>query len=447
MLKPSLAVFIFLLTINLIYDKNKFFIEERKTRKLIQVGLVIEQHNKKENYNFKPVGLEADLIRKFAKLNDYRIQFNKYSNQQKLLTALEKKEIDIAYNKISNNKKISTKYITSPPIYKIKEHLVYNSKKNNKPNNIAEIISEITIYKKIEHIETIKEQGIKDIKGIKYSNKSIREIIKGIEKNEIKYTILNSLDLNEQRIKHPHIKSAFSLKEKDIVMLLNKETDLEFVEKILESWDVLRENNTFEQLYDKHYSASENFDQYETRKLIEKIETTLPKYRKHFEKYSELIEGLDWIHLAAISYQESLWNPKAVSYTGVKGLMMLTLPTAKEMNVNNRLDPIQSIKGGAMYLAHLIKQAPDTMEENEKLWFAIASYNIGIGHIRDARDILLQRGMNPNLWVNLRKTLPLLEKRSFFKYTKHGYARGNETIEYIKKIRKHYKIIKNYYLN
>ncbi|MBL6734583.1 MAG: transglycosylase SLT domain-containing protein, partial [Shewanellaceae bacterium] len=147
---------------------------------------------------------------------------------------------------------------------------------------------------------------------------------------------------------------------------------------------------------------------------------------------------LDWRKIAATSYQESHWNPKATSPTGVRGMMMLTRPTAKQMRVKNRLDPIQSIRGGAQYLGSLVQRIPAAVPEHEKMWFALASYNIGFGHIKDAQKLTKKKGLNPHAWMDIKKILPLLHQRKYYRQTRYGYARGKEAVHYVDNIRRYY---------
>ncbi|MGL5361198.1 MAG: transglycosylase SLT domain-containing protein, partial [Shewanella sp.] len=165
------------------------------------------------------------------------------------------------------------------------------------------------------------------------------------------------------------------------------------------------------------------------------IETVLPRYRPLFETHAG---DLDWRKLAATSYQESHWNPNARSPTGVRGMMMLTEPTAKEIGIKNRLDPEQSIRGGAAYLRDMIKRLPDSIPETERMWFALASYNIGYAHLEDARKLAESMELNPNAWRDLKKVLPLLQKRKHYQKTRYGYARGSEAVHYVDSIRRYY---------
>jgi membrane-bound lytic murein transglycosylase F len=139
-----------------------------------------------------------------------------------------------------------------------------------------------------------------------------------------------------------------------------------------------------------------------------------------------------------MSYQESHWQPKARSVTGVRGMMMLTLRTAKEMGIVSRLDPEQSIRGGAQYIAKLLGRIPDRILHPDRLWFAMAAYNIGLGHLEDARILTEKQGGNPDMWVDVKKHLPLLRQKKYYKATRYGYARGHEAVGYVDNIRRYY---------
>jgi membrane-bound lytic murein transglycosylase F len=145
--------------------------------------------------------------------------------------------------------------------------------------------------------------------------------------------------------------------------------------------------------------------------------------------------------LAAIAYQESHWNPLATSATGVRGMMMLTLPTAKEMGVKDRLDALQSLRGGARYLKSLKRRLPQRIREPDLTWFALAAYNIGLGHLEDARVITQHQGGNADVWVDVMTYLPWLQKSKHYEKVRYGYARGSEPVTYVQNIRHYYSIL------
>ena len=110
---------------------------------------------------------------------------------------------------------------------------------------------------------------------------------------------------------------------------------------------------------------------------------------------------------------------------------MLTQSTADHHGVKNRVDPKQSIFGGAKHLDLMIKSVPSEVVGEDRLKFALAAYNIGLGHIFDAQKLAQQIGLNQNSWTDLKTVLPLLSQKKHYKTLKHGYARGGEAVRYV----------------
>ena len=183
-----------------------------------------------------------------------------------------------------------------------------------------------------------------------------------------------------------------------------------------------------------------NLSPYDINVFLKHISTRLPYYREEF-KQAEEKTGIPWVLLASISYQESKWNRFAVSPTGVRGLMMLTRSTAADLGIKNRLDPKKSIAGGARYLSHLYKRLPKVIQEDDRMHFALASYNVGIGHVKDAQLLGSRLGKNPNSWNELKEVLPLLAKKKYYQDLPHRYARGWEPVQYVKRIREYRKVL------
>jgi membrane-bound lytic murein transglycosylase F len=167
----------------------------------------------------------------------------------------------------------------------------------------------------------------------------------------------------------------------------------------------------------------------------------LPRYQGTFQNAANQYD-LDWRLLAAVSYQESAWNAKAVSPTGVRGLMMLTQRTAREMGVYNRSNPEQSVEGGAAYLRKLIDRQPEQMQAEHKIWFGLAAYNAGYGHISDARQIAKTQGLNPYNWHSVKDYIPLLQQPRWYKDTRFGYSlSASQALSYVENIRRYYDLL------
>ena len=122
-------------------------------------------------------------------------------------------------------------------------------------------------------------------------------------------------------------------------------------------------------------------------------------------------------------------------------MMMLTLPTAKSVGVTNRLDPKQSVQGGVEYLRRIVNRVPDSITQHEKIWFALASYNVGYGHMMDARRLTKAQGGDPDAWGDVKDRLPLLRQKKYYSKTRYGYARGDEARNYVENIRRYYQSI------
>ena len=188
------------------------------------------------------------------------------------------------------------------------------------------------------------------------------------------------------------------------------------------------------------HTFTHNFSDYELMKFEEHTQRRLPTYIEHFKKYSEQYQ-VPWTLLAAVAYQESKWNNKAVSYTGVRGIMQITEQTAEHIGIIDREDPIESIRGGAYYLRYLYDKTSEQISSQQRWAHALAAYNIGWGHFRDAYRLAKKLNKNPYSWDELKTVLPKLEEADHFQYLRFGYARGNETVEFVENVFSYYGIL------
>ncbi|MCP4055747.1 MAG: transglycosylase SLT domain-containing protein, partial [Pseudoalteromonas sp.] len=169
----------------------------------------------------------------------------------------------------------------------------------------------------------------------------------------------------------------------------------------------LETNGTLAQISERFYGHLDRLNYVGARTFMHHVENRLPKYESLFRDYAREF-NMDWRLLAAIGYQESHWRPNAVSPTGVRGLMMLTRNTASHIGINNRLDAEESIQGGAKYFRIVHEKIPERIPEPDRTWFALASYNVGFGHLEDARRLTEGAGRDPDRWMDVKEFLPLL---------------------------------------
>jgi membrane-bound lytic murein transglycosylase F len=239
----------------------------------------------------------------------------------------------------------------------------------------------------------------------------------------------------------PELRVAFDLTAPEsLAWAFPISEDSSLYDAAVEFFAELEQDGDLEQLLERYYGHVREFDYVDTRVYIRHIENRLPRYRSAFERAARQHE-IDWRLLAAVGYQESHWNPKATSPTGVRGIMMLTRRTATHMSVANRLDPAESIGGAARYFRWVRSRIPLEVDEPDRTWLALAAYNVGTGHLEDARRLTDERGGDPDRWIDVRETLPLLSQTPWYTRTRYGYARGREPVRYVEAVRRYYDLL------
>jgi membrane-bound lytic murein transglycosylase F len=163
------------------------------------------------------------------------------------------------------------------------------------------------------------------------------------------------------------------------------------------------------------------------------IETRLPHLRSSFEAAGRET-GFNWRMLAALGYQESRWRPAAVSPKGAQGVMMLMPLTVTKMGVKNVFSPDENIMAGSRYLLLMKERIPKRIRDPDRTLLALAAYNVGIGHLEDARIITQMRKKNPDRWADVRANLPRLSDPHWHTRVKRGYANGRETAQFVERV-------------
>jgi len=268
---------------------------------------------------------------------------------------------------------------------------------------------------------------------------SSEELIRRVAEGSLDYTIADSHVFEVVRHFYPDVRAAFSL-EREHEVAWTLAPDRELRESVAAYFSEIEANGDLQRLLDRYYFASREFDYVSSRAFIRHVDTRLPEYREYFRE-AERGTGIDWRLLAAIAYQESHWNPDAVSPTGVRGMMMLTEHTADRMEIENRLDARLSILGGAHYFVRMRQSVPERISEPDRSWLAVAAYNLGYGHVEDARIITQMQGANPDSWIDVRERLPLLSDEAWFRRVQRGYAPGQTAVTYVDNVRRYYEIL------
>ena len=277
---------------------------------------------------------------------------------------------------------------------------------------------------------------------VAHDDKDNLDLLEMVEDGTIVYALAWSNEVAYSRISLPDLRVAFDLSRPEPLgwAVRRSPHDDSLIRAIREFHDHIRSKGQLAALIGQVYAFADSFDYVEARSFIDSYGERLPELKPYFRSAAAEF-GFDWRLLAAISYQESHWKIAARSPTGVRGLMMLTKQTAKQVGISDRLDPVLSIYGGAKYLTTLVDKIPERIPEPDRTWFALASYNVGFGHLEDARVITQKNGGNPDLWADVKQHLPLLTEHKWYSQTRFGYARGHEPVTFVENIRKYYAML------
>ena len=389
-------------------------------------------------------GLEYELAKNFADYLGVRLQIKTLENNDQLFNELENNNIDIAAANLLFQPQRVEKFQLGPSYTSASWQLVYK-KGENRPKDLAQVQQEIIISAG-EDLEKLLSQAQKKLPALKWQNNkhlTQEELLIQVAEGKIPYTIANSIDVAAAQQIRPNLAIAFDLTDEMTVhWYLSNKSYNEIQAALLDFMNNAIETGLIDRIEEKYFRHITAFDYVDTQAYLESVEKILPQYQPLFEKYKG---NLDWRLLAAVAYQESHWDPYATSPTGVRGMMMLTKDTATHMNINNRTDAEQSIKAGSEYLHWLLNQMPDSIPEEDRIWYSLAAYNMGLGHILDARRLTKKLGGNPDNWLDVKNNLLLLSEKRHYSNLKYGYARGYEAYQYVENIRRYMNSIVNYH--
>ena len=271
---------------------------------------------------------------------------------------------------------------------------------------------------------------------------AIGDLLAKVAAEELDFTVADSSEFDIQRNFHPDLRVALDLELDDpLAWAFSKEHGNSLLARADEFLIAADRRGLLARVHDRYYGHTKKFDYVGTRNFIRHYESRLPRYRAMFEQAGAEWD-VDWRLLAAIGYQESHWRSQAVSPTGVRGIMMLTRDTAAYLGIDDRVDPRNSIFGGAQFYARQTQRIADTVDEPDRTWMALAAYNVGFNHIKDARILVDWHDGDPDTWLDIGKALPLLSQRKWYKQLQFGYARGWEPVLYVNNIRSYYNILK-----
>lgn len=388
------------------------------------------------------MGFEHDMAIAFAEYLGVKVKFVEKESTTEIISAITNGEAHIAAAGLTKTKERGDQFLFGPVYQKVQQQVVCRNggKRPKNINGLAGVqllVPENTSYE--ENLIRLK-QKYKELEWQTGAGLTSEYLLEQVWSRKLDCTVADSNIIAINRRYYPELSVRFNLtRPESLAWLLNRKSEL--LQQEINKWfSKFKKTGQLSELNNRYYGFIEIFDFVDTRAFVRSIEKVLPLYQDMF-KQAAAENDLLWMQIAAQAYQESRWRANARSPTGVRGIMMLTLNTAKGLGINNRLDPAQSINGGARYYANLYKQLPKSIKGPDRRWYALAAYNIGMGHIYDARTLARQFKKNPDLWREISKVLPLLSDKNYYSRLKHGYARGREPVRYVQRIRDYQDIL------
>ncbi len=393
-------------------------------------------------------GFEYLLMRDFAEYLGVVLKLHVVSTVTEALQLTKDGVGEITSGALSKTAQREKEFIFGPSYYSVKEQVVCHQnmiKKGTFPRSVEDLVGlKIVVGSETSYSDTLTvlQKELPELNFNLSQEKSSEEILGDVNKGNIDCTVVDSNIFAVNNRYYPALRKAFSITESKKLAWILRE-DEEELNSLLNGWlNGLNRSDEMAMLIDHYYSYTNTFNYVNIITFHNRLKSRLPKYKKLFVHAAEKYD-IPWTLLAAQSYQESHWDRLAKSPTGVRGMMMLTLPTAKEMGVKYRLNAKQSIYGGAKYFANVYNRISPEVTGIDRYKFAYAAYNVGMGHLIDARKLAISLGKDQNSWKDMKSVLPLLSKRKYYKKLRYGYARGQEPVDYVEAIYEYHVILEN----
>lgn len=389
-------------------------------------------------------GYEYELAKEFAEYLGVELNLLVVSNLKEAMDALKSGKAHMAAAGLTREQTAAYPVTYGPSYSSVSEQIIYR-RSNHRPESLQDLQNgRLMVTARSRHASTLRRWQREELPSLSWRESSELEasdLLQMVSDGELDYTLVNSNEFQLMRAYLPNLDVAFTLGElQSVAWALPDRADTTLKEKAFDFFYRPETGALMAELAERFYGHVEQFDYVGAHRFLRQKRRSLPKYQNFFET-SAATFGFDWRLLAAMGYQESHWNPRARSFTGVRGIMMLTLRTADELGIENRLDPEQSIYGGSKYLAGLRERLSESVHEPDRTWMALAAYNVGFGHLEDARRLAVTMGKNPDLWIDVKDVLPLLSQQRYYKQTRYGYARGQEPVNYVQNIRRYYDVL------
>ncbi|MCG5497166.1 membrane-bound lytic murein transglycosylase MltF [Ectothiorhodospira variabilis] len=388
-------------------------------------------------------GFEYDLASAFAEHLGVELRILVPDRFESILPMVNAGRADMAAAGITITRPRLSQVRFGPSYMQVTEQLIYRSG-TDRPQSLADLEGRtILVVAGSSHVTTLAQlqQSYPWLEWEEVADTTPEDLLRQVWEGEAELTVVDSMELAATLRFFPELRVALELSEpRPLAWAFKRDADSTLLREAEVFFEQITEDGRLEQILERYFGHVEMLDYAGVLTFMRRIRNRLERFEPLFREAAE-VHDMDWRLLAAISYQESHWDPRAVSYTGVRGLMMLTRATAGQLGIQDRTDPRDSVFGGAEYFTSLRGRLPDDIHEPDRTWMALAAYNVGLGHLHDARRITRSQGRDPNRWMDVMEHLPLLSQPDWYRQTRYGYARGWEPVQYVQNVRSFYDIL------
>lgn len=390
-----------------------------------------------------PTGYDYELAKLFANELGVKLRIRVADDNTEILSVLDKNYAHLGMLGLSRQPDTADQYHTVATGITAQSILVYN-RDVERPESLEDLAGKplhVVADSNHEHRLNAAREEIPELQWQVHPGLDAAGVLSRVESGEFPYAMISSNELDLSQVFYPMVKAAFTVGEPgELAWFFPPAQDESLAKAARQFLKSLQADGTLAQIAERFYGHLDRLGYVGARTFMHHVKNRLPKYEPLFRDYAR-DANMDWRLLAAIGYQESHWRPNAASPTGVRGLMMLTRNTASHIGINNRLDAEESIQGGARYFRIVHEKIPERIPEPDRTWFALASYNVGFGHLEDARRLTETAGKDPDRWMDVKEFLPLLAQKEWYTRTRFGYARGHEPVTYVQNIRRYYDVL------
>ncbi|MEN8260308.1 MAG: membrane-bound lytic murein transglycosylase MltF [Pseudomonadota bacterium] len=389
-----------------------------------------------------PEGFEYRLTQLLGRALQVKVEYVLLDSVEEVLHAIDNGEGDLAAAGLTRTDSRAKRYRFGPGYKVIQQQVVCHrdgklpKKTEDLPGVTLEVVAGNAYGDRLDELKT----QVAGLKWTETDDLSTDQVLERVFRKQVDCTVADSHIVALNRRYFPDLTVAFALSEgQPLAWVLPKNAN--YLAGFLEKWfSEIEDDAVLERLNARYYGYAEIVDYFDPSAFSRHVRERLPSLRPRFEKAS-VATGIPWKLLAALSYQESRWNPKARLPLGRRGMMMLSRVEAERLGVHDPYATGQSIMGGARYLARFMKRLPEGIVAEDRHWFALAAYSIGLHHLEDARSLAGQMGKNADSWEEMQTVFPLLSVKKYFRTLKYGYARGWEPVTKVRRIRDYLAIL------